>query len=97
MSDAKKLEELNARRQKVQIEHAKLQAEVDAARREYDSLRADAEREFGTSKLPELEIRLNSIREANAAAIKTAESELSVAEAAILSFKREFAGAQNAA
>lgn len=96
MSDVKKLEEILARRQKLQIEHAKLSAEVEAARKEYETLKTEAEKEFGTSKIAELESKLVSIREANSAALKAAEDEVIAAEAGIARFKVEFSGAQNA-
>lgn len=94
MSDAKKLEELNQRRQKLQIEHAKVSAEVDAARREYDALRNEATKEFGTAKLPDLEVKLAGIRESNAQALKSFEASLMVGEAALADFKVKFAVVQ---
>lgn len=94
MSDAKKMEELNQRRQKVQIDHARLSAEVGAARREYEALKAEAEREFGTSKLSELEARLANIQKENAATLSAAETELTHAEEAIAKFKIEFSNAR---
>lgn len=94
MSDAKKLEELNQRRQKLQIEHARVSADVEAARREYDALRNEAIREFGTAKLSELEARLSSIRESNAQALKSFEASLMAGEAALADFKVKFAAVQ---
>lgn len=94
MSDAKKLEELNQRRQRLQIEHAKVSAEVEAARREYDTLRNEAIKEFGTAKIPDLEARLAGIRESNAQALKSFEASLVAGETALAEFKVKFAVVQ---
>jgi len=93
MSDTKKLEELNQRRQRVQIEHAKLSTQVDSARKEYAVLSADSEKEFGTAKVSELEAKLSNIREKNADVLKKGEEEIAAAEAAISRFKMEYESA----
>lgn len=94
MNDAKRLEDLNARRQKLQIEHARVSAEVDAARREYESLRNEAVKEFGTSKVDALEAQLAGIREANAQALKSFEAAVIAGESALAEFKIKFAAVQ---
>lgn len=94
MSDAKKLEELGQRRQRLQIEHAKVSTEVDAARREYETLKSEAVKEFGTASLAELELKLAGIREANALALKSFEESVVAGEVALAAFKSKFAGAQ---
>ena len=93
MSDAKKIEDLNQRRQRLQIEHAKLSAQVDAARKEYAALSAEAEKQFGTAKVSELEAKMIKIKESNSAILQSAEAELSAAEAAIAKFKLDLAAA----
>ena len=94
LNDSMKLEALNKRRQNVQIKHAKLSAQVDAARKEYQDLSDNAQKEFGTSKLPELEAMLVALRQSNAAVLIQAEQEISAAEEAVAKFKVDFAAVQ---
>lgn len=91
MSDAKKLEELRARSQQLNVELARANAQVDVARGEYARLREEAKSKFGTDDINQLTEKLESVRRENARKLAEFEKSVIAGEDALAKFRQEIA------